>query len=117
MATYEVNSDAVDKARDLIDARQYVIDSDWGDVQPSAERENKFLEAHSWDEYAQWHLGLTVGAATETKSRHGFVYGDFRRVHRSALIACIYRAGEWRHKAIELAAHDLLQHLDDTSSA
>jgi hypothetical protein len=24
----------------------------------------------------------------------------------------VYRASEWRHKKVELAAHDLLQHLD-----
>jgi hypothetical protein len=24
----------------------------------------------------------------------------------------VYRASEWRHKSIELAAHDLLQRLD-----
>jgi hypothetical protein len=28
------------------------------------------------------------------------------------LIACLYRAAEWEHKAIELVAHELLQHLD-----
>jgi hypothetical protein len=28
------------------------------------------------------------------------------------LIACHYRAAEWGHKDIELAAHDLLQYLD-----
>jgi hypothetical protein len=28
------------------------------------------------------------------------------------LIACHYRAAEWRHKEIELAAHELLQYLD-----
>ena len=32
------------------------------------------------------------------------------------MIACVYRASEWRHKAIELAAHDLLQQLDHTSA-
>jgi hypothetical protein len=40
------------------------------------------------------------------------VYGDFRRLHRTGLIACVYRASEWRHKDVELAAHDLLQYLD-----
>jgi hypothetical protein len=77
----------------LIDARQYVLDSEWGDIQPKAPAENAFLESHSWEEY-----------------------GDFRRLHRSGLIACHYRAAEWRHKEIELAAHDLLQLLDSTSS-
>jgi hypothetical protein len=41
------------------------------------------------------------------------VFGDFRRVHRTAIIACQFRAAEWRHKAIELAAHELLQLLDE----
>jgi hypothetical protein len=43
------------------------------------------------------------------------VVGDFKRVHRTGLIACQYRAAEWRHKEIELAAHRLLQLLDRTS--
>ena len=61
-------------ARKLIEARQYVIDSEWGDVQPAAADENAYWESHSWDEYA-----------------------------------------EWRHKDVELAAHELLQLLDRVS--
>jgi len=112
MASYTVNTSAVTKARMLIDAKQYVLDSDWGDVQPNADAQNAFLKNHTWDEYAQWHLGLTEGATDETKARYAFVYGDLRRVHRTGLIACVYRASEWRHKDVELAAHDLLQYLD-----
>ena len=112
MATYDVNPAAVAHARRLIDARQYVLDSEWGDVQPRSEAENAYLERHSWDDYGAWHLGLTEGANDGTKARYAFVYGDLRRVHRSGLIACVYRASEWRHKAVELAAHDLLQRLD-----
>ena len=112
MATYTVNQDAVAHARDLIGKRQYVLDSDWGDVQPTAEAENAYLDTHPFEDYALWHLGLTEGANEGTKARHAFVYGDLRRVHRSGLIACVYRASEWRHKKIELAAHDLLQRLD-----
>jgi len=112
MASYEVNRRAVTHARKLIDARQYVLDGDWGDAQPSADDENGFLKAHSWEEFSEWFLGLTEGASDETKARYGFVYGDFRRVHRTGLIACQYRAAEWRHKEVELAAHDLLQELD-----
>ena len=115
MASYTLNKSAVAHARKLIDARQYVLDSDWGELAPTAADENAFLKTHSWDEYAIWHLGLTDGATDETKGRYAFVYGDLRRVHRTGLIACVYRASEWRHKAIELAAHDLLQHLDKTS--
>ncbi len=112
MASYSVNEAGVAHARKLIEARQYVLDSDWGDDQPSADDENDFLDSHSWGEYAEWHLGLTDDATDETKARYAFVFGDFRRVHRTGLIACHYRAAEWRHKEIELAAHELLQVLD-----
>lgn len=113
--SYSVNERAVAAAVRRIEARQYVLRSEWGDVQPRAAAENAYLDSHSWDEYAEWHLGLTEGAADGTKARYAFVYGDFRRVHRSGLIACVYRAAEWRHKAVELAAFDLLQLLDRTS--
>ena len=115
MASYTVNKAAVAFVRELIDKKRYVLDSDWGEVQPSADDQNAYLEKHSWEEYAAWHLGLTEGANDETKARYAFVCGDLRRVHRTALIACVYRASEWRHKSIELAAHRLLQHLDKTS--
>ena len=99
MPSYSVNERAVEKARRLIDTRQYVLNSDWGEVQPNADRENRYLESHSWDEYGEWHLGLTEGPSDETKARYAFHY----------------RAAEWRHKEIELAAHELLQLLDERS--
>lgn len=75
-----------------------------------------YLERHACKAYAAWHLGLTDGASDETQARYAFVFGDFRRLHRTALIACVYRASEWRHKEVELAAHDLLQYLDHATA-
>ena len=115
MASYTVNRRGVAQARKLIEAKQYVLNSTWGDVQPNADDENAFLENHSWQEYAGWFLGLTEGAADETKARYAFVCGDFRRLHRSGLIACVYRAAEWRHKEVE-RAYRLLQELDAATS-
>jgi hypothetical protein len=112
MASYKLNDAAVEFARELIERRRYVLDSDWGEAQPKADDQNAYLERHTWDEYATWHLGLTEGANDETKARYAFGFGDFRRLHRTGLIACVYRASEWRHKEVELAAHDLLQRLD-----
>jgi len=116
MATYLVNDAGVAHARELITARRYVLRSEWGRVQPTTEDENAYLSKHTWDEYGAWHLALTDGAKEETKARYAFVYGDFRRVHRMGIIACHYRAAEWGHKDIELAAHDLLQLLDATTA-
>jgi len=112
MASYTVNRAAVEHARELIERRQYVLRSDWGERQPSAADQNRFLRTHSWDEYAAWHLGLTEGARDGTKGRYAFVFGDLRRIHRTGIIAVLFRAAEWRHKAVEKVAYQLLQDLD-----
>src|SRR3712207_4280698 len=81
MASYSLNERGVEHARRLIDARQYVLDSDWGGAKPAATDESASLYSHTWEKYGAWHLGLTEGARDETKARYGFVYGDFRRIH------------------------------------
>jgi len=116
MATYEVNPAGVERCRELIEKKQYVLDSDWGQVQPGADVQNAYLEKHSWEEYAAWHLGLTEGANDETKARYAFVCGDFRRLHRMGLVACLYRAAEWRHREVMQAAYDLLLELDEATA-
>ena len=115
MASYAVNPRAVERCEQRIRARQYVLRSEWNQVQPNAAARDAYLSKHSWEEYAEWHLGLTEGARDHTKARYAFVYGDLRRVHRMGLVASVYRASEWRHKEIELAAHDLLQLLDSVA--
>jgi hypothetical protein len=114
MAKYRVNKLGVAKARELIDTHQFRVRSRWADVQPRAVDQNAFLKARGWKEYASWHLALTDGAPEETKARYAFVFGDFRRLHRMGLIACYYRAAEWEHTDVMLAAHNLLVHLDKT---
>jgi hypothetical protein len=114
VASYSVNKAGVAKAKALIDARRYVIRSAWNEVQPRAEDQNRFLESHGWDEYGEWHLALTDGAPDETKARYAFVFGDFRRLHRMGLIACYYRAAEWFHQDVQVAAHELLQYFDES---
>jgi hypothetical protein len=101
------------KAKSMIESSQYVLDSSWGKANPSADEENAFLEAHSWAEYGEWHLGIDETAAEETKDRYGFPYGDFRRVHRSGLITAKQRAAQNDYADIEQAADVLLSLLDD----
>ena len=112
MAKYTVNRTGVRHCKELIDAHQYRVRSRWADAQPRAAEQNAFLKAHGWEEYASWHLALTDGPPDETKARYAFVFGDFRRLHRMGLIACYYRAAEWEHTEVMLAAHKLLVYLD-----
>jgi hypothetical protein len=116
VASYSVNPAGEAFARELIAKHRYVLDSNWGEAQPSAAQQTAYLRRHGWEKYGRWFLGLTDGANEHTKARYAFIFGDFRRIHRSGIIACHYRAAEWRHKAIELAAHELLQVLDETAS-
>jgi len=111
--TYSLNPRAVEHAKRLIASRQYVLRSDWGLRQPRAETENRYLDSHSWEEYGAWHLGLTDGAPDDTKARYAFVFGDLRRLHRSGIVASYYRAAEWGHREIYVAAHELLLLLDE----
>jgi hypothetical protein len=94
--------DAAARARQLIEARQYVLE---GRRATSRRAENAFSR-----------VTFVGGLRGLAKASHGFVYGDFRRVHRMGLTACHYRAAEWHHKDIELATHELLQLLDSTSA-
>jgi hypothetical protein len=116
MTNYRVNEAGVAKARDLIDAHQYVLDSSWGEEAPSASEENADIDRHDWSQYGEWHLAIDTGASEETKDRYGFPFGDFQRVHRSALIAAKVRAAQNDHDAIVDAADDLLTRLDEAAA-
>ncbi|RBY90148.1 hypothetical protein DQ244_11795 [Blastococcus sp. TBT05-19] len=112
MPTYTLNPDAVRQARKLIDDGAVDDTTEWSDAAPSADDGNSEIEAHGWDGYASWHLAIDPDAAEETKKRHRFPYGDFRKVNRAALIHGKQRAAQNDHEEIEKAFDDLLQHLD-----
>lgn len=109
----KLNPSAFRKAKSLIDNNQYVKDSDWSEAQPSADAGNDYLEKHDWNDYGDWHLGIHDDESKETKGRFGFPYGDFRRLHRSGLIAAKQRAAQQGYDEIERAADQLLTQLDE----
>lgn len=108
----KVNKQAVEHAKKLIRAGSVVMDSDWGDSQPSASSENKYLDDHNWRDYGEWYLALDPDENEETKDHHKFPYGDFKRVHRSGVIAAKQRAAQNDYNAVEKAADELLDMID-----
>jgi hypothetical protein len=115
MPSYAVNETAVAHERRLVRGASIC----WRATGETSSRRQKTRTRFSptiVERVRRVHLGLTEGASEETKARYAFVYGDFRRLHRTGLIACHYRAAEWRHKEIELAAHELLQIVDRASA-
>lgn len=95
------NGDFTDDDRDL-----------WSEHQPSAEQENRFIEAHGYEGYGKWYLGIDEDKSADTKGRYEFPYGDFQQVHRCGLLAAEVRAGQCEHFDIERAAAHLQGMLD-----
>jgi hypothetical protein len=112
MPDYRVNQDAVSRARELIDAGTYDDSTDWSDAAPSADEENQEVEAHGYEGFGAWHLGIDPDASEGTKGRYAFPYGDFEKVNRAALIHAKQRASQNDHDELAEVADDLLQRLD-----
>ena len=101
-------------AQELIKKGKAVLDQrdDWSEHQPSTRQENEFIEAHGWDEYANWHLGVDDEASEHTKARYKFPFGDFEKVHRCGVLSAEVRAGQNKYGDIEDAAIRLRDLMD-----
>ena len=104
-----VNRASFERALALISRDKYVDDSDWSETQPSPEDENDVLRRRGWDDYTTWFLAEDTDESEETKARYQFPYGDFRRVHRSGLVAAKQRATQLGFIDVERAADRLLE--------
>ena len=110
-----------DHAKHLIgDGRVVLDDRDaWSEHQPSAVEENEFIAEHGYAEYGRWHLGIDDERGVETKGRYRFPYGDFKDVHRCAVLSAESRAGQRKYDDIEAAVahlHGMLEALRQVSS-
>jgi hypothetical protein len=112
MPKYRVHEAAVAQARKMIDAGDYDDRTEWSDAAPDAAAANEVIEKRGWDAFAAWHLAEDPDASAQTKGRHAFPYGDFRKVNRAALIHAKQRAAQNEHTEIQQAADALLQRLD-----
>jgi hypothetical protein len=109
----KLNKVALNHAKSLIRRGKYIHETDWSEDQPSAEEENRFLDKHGWGDYSKWYLGLDTGEKSQTKGHFAFPYGDFKKVHRDGVIAAKQRAAQNDYHAIEQAADELLEMIDE----
>lgn len=112
--TIKINDAALRHARQLIKDSRFARDTrdDWSEHAPDAEKENAFIETHGYTEYGTWHLGEDTEKTNDTKGRYSFPFGDFRRLHRCAILAIESRAAQNNHDDIAKAAKSLLDELD-----
>jgi hypothetical protein len=109
--TVKLNENAFAFAKELITQGRVVVDKkdSWRDHQPRAAAENEFIRVHGFAEYSKWHLGIDETHAEDTKARHKFPFGDFKKIHRCALLAVRSRAHQYGYSDIENAAIQLME--------
>jgi hypothetical protein len=110
----KLNDRAFEHAKSLIKNGDYVIDDRdaWSEHKPSRQQENVYIEAHGFDDYGRWHLGVDDEKNVYTKGHYKFIYGDFDKVHRCGVIADESRAGQYRYYDVEFATAHLHGMLD-----
>ena len=109
-AGYEHATKLIEEGNAVLDERD-----DWSEHQPSTQEQNRFIEEHGFGEYRKWHLGIDDAQGESTKQRYKFPYGDFKAVHRCAVLTAESRAGQYKYLDIELAAahlHGILEALE-----
>ncbi|MEO5320940.1 hypothetical protein PV761_20420 [Arthrobacter sp. CC3] len=113
MAT-KLNKKALEHARSLVRDGKVVRDTrdDWSEHAPSADQENAFIDKHGFSDFATWHLGLDPDESEGTKGSVSFPFGDFKKIHRCAVISLESRAAQHNHHDIAKAAKDLLEKID-----
>ncbi|WP_115788932.1 hypothetical protein [Arthrobacter silvisoli] len=112
--TVKLNKKAFGHAKRLIRDGKTVKDvrDDWSEHAPSAEDENKFLEKNGYGEYSEWYLGVDDEHPDEQKGHYKFPCGDFKKIHRCAVISAESRAAQYDHDDIREALGQLLERID-----
>jgi hypothetical protein len=110
----KLNQIAFESCKELIRQGRVIIDKKgaWGRHQLSLEEENEFIRLHGFEGYAKWHLGIDEDRPEGTKARYKFPCGDFKNVHRCAVLAVKSRAAQYNHDEIEHAASELLEMIE-----
>src|SRR5215813_6864641 len=108
----QVNHEAVQRAKSLIDEGKFRISTPWRAVQPSSTAEDCYIDQNGWEAFGQWYLAVDLNTEENTKEHYQFAFGDFNAIHRSGLIAAKQRAAQQGYGEIEAVADELLDLFD-----
>jgi hypothetical protein len=102
----KLNPLALAYAKELIENGRVVLDRKGACAKNrlSTEPESEFIRQHGFVDYAKWYLAIDERYSKNTKRRYKFSYGDFKNVHRCALLAIASRARQYGYSEIETAA-------------
>jgi hypothetical protein len=117
--TVALNKTSFEFAKRLVKGGHYVIDDRdaWSEHLPSRTAQKNFIEEHGLREFGKWHLGEDDEIEETSMRRYKFPYGDFKNVHRCAVLSAESRAGQYKYFDIELAAAHLHGMLEELKAA
>jgi hypothetical protein len=112
--TVKLNKKAFEYAKALIRDGKSVKDTrdDWSEHAPSTQDENAFLDRNGHTEYSNWFLGVDDEHPDDQKGHYKFPYGDFKKIHRCAVISGESRASQYDYDDIREALGELLERID-----
>jgi hypothetical protein len=73
----------------------------WTEHRRSSQDENEFIREHGFAECGRWFLGIDDDEPENAKAHYKFPCGDFRKIHRCAILSAESRAGQYKHFEIE----------------
>jgi hypothetical protein len=106
------NLDAYKQAESLILQAKVDMLSPWSSTKPSQKTAEEFLAKHNKESYSKWFLGLDSSKEENSKESLNFLYGDFEKVYRSALVAIKEIAERNDYADIATAVKELLRQID-----
>lgn len=104
--SYKMNPHALEHALHLMKSGQWALNTVWASNRPTADQIAALQQAGGDAEVQRWHL------ATDENGAYALPYGDFRRVHRSGVIAAKRAAEQSGDQEIVAAADEILDLFD-----
>jgi hypothetical protein len=107
-----LNYNAYKQAESIVLRAKVDSASIWSLAKPDQNAENEFLRKQGWQSYGKWFLAYDPSKEEGSKEYYQFLYGDFDKVHRSALVAIQEIAEEHNYADIKTAVKELLRQID-----
>jgi hypothetical protein len=113
----KLNLDAYKQAESLILQAKVDMLSPWSSAKPSQKAAEEFLGKHNKEAYGKWFLAIDSSEEENSKDSLNFLYGDFEKVYRSALVAIKEIAERDDYADIATAVKELLRQIDKEPDA
>ncbi|MFQ3568540.1 MAG: hypothetical protein SNJ59_16250 [Aggregatilineales bacterium] len=105
-----LNQPALEYARRLLDDEQYAINTVWEHNAPTEEQSSAYKAMHGEAAFKLWYLAIERDA--NGNAIYMLPYGDFRKLHRSGVVAAYKRAIQLNAADVAAGARELLDLLD-----